>query len=185
MKRRDGQEGQEGKVRKKNALACVLAMLIALAVSPSLSAKGETTRITISGGDLSSPIAITDPAILRQFPVWSGAGTFRALGGISNSVEATEGFIIDWSSGVIDERPAGLSRYEVAFYAGGPLPVYTVFYELDAASDRGYVYLPGSTDESYGVNVRSIFRGHGFEGHWLRANLAWQQARARFLPQAN
>jgi hypothetical protein len=171
-------------MRKKNTLAGVLAMSIALAVSPSLSAKGETTRITISGGDLSSPIAITDPAILRQFPVWSGAGTFRALGGISNRVEATEGFIIDWSSGVIDERPAGLSRCEVAFYAAGPLPVYTVLYELDALSDRGYVYLPGSTDASYEANVKSIFRGHGFEGHWLRANLAWQQVVARLLRPA-
>jgi hypothetical protein len=169
---------------KKNILAGVLAMSVALAVSPSLSAKGETTRITISGGDLSSPIAITDPAILRQFQVWSGAGTFHGRGGISNSVEATEGFIVDWPSGVVTDRPDGLQRYEVAFYAGGPLPVYTIFYELDAVTDRGYVYLPGKADELYTVNTSAIFRGHGFEGHWLRATLAWQQVVARLLRPA-
>jgi hypothetical protein len=172
-------------MRKKNTLADFLVMSVAMAVCPALLAKGETTRITISGGDLSSPIAITDPAIARQFHVWSGAGTFQGRGGISNSVEATEGFIVDWSSGVVTDRPNGLQRYEVAFYAEGPLPVYTVLYELDASSDRGYVYLPGSTDASYQVNVKSIFRGHGFEGHWLRANLAWEQAMARVLPRAN
>ena len=119
--------------------------------------------------------------ILHQFNVWSGAGTFRARGGIANSVEFTEGFIVDWPSGVVTDRPNGLHRYEVAFYAGGSLPVYTVFYELDTSGDRGYVYLPGTADELYTVNTRAILRGHGFEGHWLRATRSWQQAVAPLI----
>jgi hypothetical protein len=164
-----------GRQGTREQVAAALVISFALAFSPSLGAKGETTKITISGADLTSPIAITDPVILRQFNVWSGAGTFRALGGLENKVEATEGFIVDWSSGVVGERPAGLQRYEVAFYAGGSLPVYTVFYELDVSSNWGYVYLPGPADELYTVNTRAILRGHGFEGHWLRATLSWQQ----------
>jgi hypothetical protein len=173
--------GGQGMPGRRGAVAAALAIFFALAISPSLGAKGETTKIAISGADLTSPIAITDPVILRQFNVWSGAGTFRALGGLENKVEGTEGFIIDWSSGVAAERPAGLQRYEVAFYAGGSLPVYTVFYEIDVSNDRGYVYLPGPADELYTVNTWAILRGHGFEGHWLRANLAWQQTVGRIL----
>ena len=95
-----------------------------------------------------------------------------------------EGFIIDWPSGVLGERPGGLPRYEVAFYVRSSIqPVYVVFYEPDTSGDRGYVYLPGKDDASYRVNVRTIFRGHGFEGRWLRASTAWQQAVAPLLPR--
>ena len=75
-----------------------------------------------------------------------------------------------------------LPRYEVAFYVStSTQPVYVVLYETEASSNRGFVYLPGKGDELYPVNARTIFRGHGFEGHWLRATRAWQQAVARFL----
>ena len=63
MTRGQGMPGRHG------AVAAALAISFALAVSPSLGAKGETTKIAISGADLTSPIAITDPGILRQFTV--------------------------------------------------------------------------------------------------------------------
>jgi len=49
---------------------------------------------------------LTEPGI-RAFNVWEGPGTFV------NGVEQTGGFIIDWSKGIVAERPAGLQRYEV------------------------------------------------------------------------
>jgi hypothetical protein len=55
---------------------------------------------------------------------------------------------------------------------------YVVSYEHDASTGRGYVYLPGRTDENFSLNVRSISR-HGLEGHWFNANDAWQTAFAQ------
>jgi hypothetical protein len=165
----------------KGAVASALGLCIALAVPASLRAKGETIRITITGADLVAPIEITDIAILRAFNVWSGPGVFHALGGFQNRTEETEGFVIDWASGFV-ERPRGLQHYEVAFYvSSSPQPVYVVVYEPDASAERGYVYLPGTADESYPVNTKAIFRGHGFEGHWFRATRAWQQAVAPLI----
>jgi hypothetical protein len=165
----------------RSMVAAALALCVVVAPA-SLGAKGETTQIVISGGDLASPVRIADPVVLRQFQVWSGAGTFRRLGG-GDPIEATEGFIVDWSSGVVADPPKGLPRYEVAFYTGPATgPVYVVYYEPDPSSDRGYVYLPGKGEELYVSNTRSILRGHGFEGHWLHATRAWQQAAASVIP---
>jgi hypothetical protein len=117
--------------------------------------------------------------------VWSGAGTFRRLGG-GDPIEATDGFIVDWSSGVVADRPKGLPRYEVAFYTGPSTgPVYVVYYAPDPSSDRGYVYLPGKGEELYASNTKSILRGHGFEGHWLYATRARQQTAASVIPDAS
>jgi hypothetical protein len=163
----------------RSTVAVSLAFCVVAAAS--LGAKGETTQIRISGGNLASPVRIADPVVLRQFQVWSGAGTFRRFGG-GDSIEATEGFIVDWSSGVVADPPKGLPRYEVAFYTGAATgPVYVVYYEPDPSSNGGYVYLPGKGEELYVSNTRSILRGHGFEGHWLRATRAWRQAAASVL----
>jgi hypothetical protein len=48
--------------------------LLFMTIPPLLCAKVETSRITISGSDLKAPIEITDPKILANFDVWSGAG---------------------------------------------------------------------------------------------------------------
>jgi hypothetical protein len=166
--------------RRRWKVAAALAFC-AVVVPASLGAKGETTLIMITGGDLASPVRIADQVILRQFQVWSGAGTFRRLGG-GDPIEGTEGFIVDWSSGVVGDPPEGLPRYEVAFYTGLSAGLaYVVFYEPDASNERGYIYLPGRGEELCVSNTRSILRGHGFEGHWLRATRAWQQAAAPFI----
>jgi hypothetical protein len=83
--------GGQGMPGRRGAVAAALAISFALAISPSLGAKEETTKIAISGADLTSPIAITDPVILRQFNVWSGAGTFRALGGLDTKSKRPKG----------------------------------------------------------------------------------------------
>ena len=107
---------------------------------------------------LPAPIEITDPAV-RQFNIWSG-------------------FIID-SANRLDAAPAGLHHYRVSFYEGcDPKPsgvcwtakpslAYVVTYAY--AEGSGFVYLPGGHDEFAGLNMRHIYRGQGYEGHWFRA----------------
>lgn len=72
------------------------------------------------------------------------------------------------------DRPSGLHRYEVSFYAKMPDEqlIYLVFYEYDPATEHGYVYLPGETEKWYRLNVSSIL--HGVEGKWFHAWSAWE-----------
>jgi hypothetical protein len=154
---------------------------VVLGLSTVLSAKGETARITISGANLANPVEITDSNIVRQFQVWSGPGTRSCIGGRSNCVEGTEGFIVDWLAGAVAERPSGLQQYQVSFYVtdaqagrtGSEHLAYVVSYGFDPASSEGYVYLPGTGDQWYALNSSSIYRGR--EGHWFRATAAWQK----------
>jgi hypothetical protein len=173
----------------RRAGCAALAVLVLSALNGSLSAKGITAKITIEGADLAMPIEISDAATVRRISVWSGPGISM------NGVEATEGFIVDWQTGVVSERPPGLQRYRVSFsvrpwnlvsqrYDGNPQLAYVVFYERDASSDRGYVYLPGRRDREYDLNVRTIFRGSGLEGGWFRASAAWQQLVTPLLARA-
>jgi hypothetical protein len=163
------------------AAVCVsLALLIV-----PVGAKGPTTRIVIKDVERGSLIEITDRSLLNQFHVWSGQGTYSGPPG--QGTEATQGFIIDWQAGIVDQRPSQLRRYEISFYAEkrttGSSPetnapreelAYVVLYENDPSTGQGYVYLPGRADDYYSLNVRSIHRR--VEGHWLRANQAWQTA---------
>jgi hypothetical protein len=148
-----------------------------------LYAKGITTKIRITGASLATPIEITDPEVLKNFNVWAGPGTSM------NGVEGTEGFIIDWASGAVAERPSGLDAYEVSFYvkyANRPASeqedqlAYVVSYEA-GPSGQGYVYLPGKADESYRLNTRAISRRR--EGNWFRATTAWQNAVGKLTTQ--
>ena len=160
--------------------AFVSSLVVPLLFAAPISAKGVTTKITISDASLRTSIDITAPTILEDFNVWAGPGTFV------NGVEGTEGFIIDWSSGPVAARPSGLRRYEVLFYVGAPHSVgeqlaYVVLYEHDPSSGLGFVYLPGKSDERYSLNTRAISRGYRFEGHWFRASTAWQSAVAKLI----
>jgi hypothetical protein len=160
-------------------------VLAGLLVVP-LGAKGPTTRIVIRDIALGTASDITDATVLSQFQVWAGRGTYSGAAGVEN--EGTQGFIVDWPAGIVEQRPAQLRRYELRFYVGPKrgLPAsvannapaeelaYVVLYEHDPATGRGYVYLPGRSDEHFRLNVRSIHRR--LEGHWLRASSAWQSA---------
>ena len=158
---------------------CVPLLLVSVWSSPVL-AKGPTTRIVISAPGLASAVEVTDPALLREFNIWSGPGVL--IGGR----EQSHGFIVDWSRS-IDRPPAGLVRYEVSFYVkSARLPLeeqrerlaYVVFYELDPARG-GYVYLPGKGDSRYLLNSQTIYRGR--EGRWFHATDAWSAAAKRAL----
>jgi hypothetical protein len=149
----------------------------AVVLSPSVSAKGETVKIAIAGGDLSEPITLTDAEVLRPFNVWAGPGTGGTVNGVS--WRSTEGFIIEWTAGTVSERPKDLPRYEVSFYMNvsnrfDSGPTYIVFYENDRATGNGYVYLPGRDDPQYRRNVFAIIRH--IEGNWFHASRAWQSA---------
>ena len=161
---------------RRFALTC---LALSLTHAP-LSAVGLTTRIVITDLDRGSVTEITDRSVVGQFQVWSGQGTYSGAPG--QTTEGTQGFIIDWAAGIVEQRPSQLRRYELRFYVaprdtyqrtGAPEELaYVVLYEHDPATGLGYVYLPGKSDEHFALNVRSIHRR--VEGHWLRANEAWQ-----------
>ena len=128
-----------------------------------LLSKGNTIRIVIRGGQLSTPIEITDPAILNHFNVWSGPGT---------SSNESEGLNVDWPRGVAHPSK-DLETYIVSFVTTRSNPsAYVVLYKRDAATKQGYVYIPGKADASYRDNVWLIYRGT--EGNWFYASKAWQ-----------
>ena len=167
-----------------NAQVGRTAVLVAtiLVFSAPLDAIIQTTRITIEGGDLLRPIQIADSAITTQFGVWSGQGTSSTPG---RTGEPSDGFMIEWRQGPITGRPTGLPRYKVDFYSMSPdrgnatrprgieFLSYSVYYELDEATGRGFVYLPGKTDPEWENNVFSIMRR--VEGNWFRPTAAWEQ----------
>jgi|SRR4051812_36210783 hypothetical protein len=144
-----------------------LALLVAFSVSfipVALSAKTDTSKITIRPANQSSPTQITDASLIRKFNVWSGAGTSSNEG---------QSFIVDWAHRSIDAPPAELTRYEVSFYAKFPdeRVIYVVLYAYDSSAKRGYVYFPGHGDKWYSHNVSTIV--HGVEGKWLSASDQW------------
>ena len=123
-----------------NRLFAVFAASLLLMAPSQLFAKAETSKITIEGADLKAPIEITDQKVLRDFSVWAGPGT--AVNGTPSS--EANAFVINWAQGPVAERPQGLQRYQVSFYAKLPAErrIYVVFYEFDPATGRGYVCCP-------------------------------------------
>jgi hypothetical protein len=162
------------------AIAVSGIVLFALLLSRDVVAKGATTRISIRDRVTNSSVDITDRAVLDRFIVWSGPGTFSRVAR-GPEVEGQDGFIIDWPAGIVVNRPAGLHRHEVRFYCETPNSTterlaYVVYYEHDAQSKTGFIYLPSRSEEYGRLNSSTIERGHGYEGHWFRATAAWQNA---------
>lgn len=166
----------------KRVTGAVFCLLVIVNATAPVFAKGATTKITITGGGLQRPVEIRDPEVLKNFNVWSGPGTF------ANNVEGTEGFIIDWASGAVTDRPNGLRTFELSFYvryANRPFSeqpdqlAYIVSYAVDPVTAQGYVYLPGRSDAPYRLNTKALYRGR--EGNWFRANAAWQTAFGRVV----
>jgi hypothetical protein len=156
------------------ALTVFLAFLVFLSIPTLLPAKGNTVKITIKGGDHKRPIEISDPKILANFRVWTGPGT--------SSVDR-QGLIIDWSRGPVVGPPQALRRYQVSFHTDpNEQIVYVVYYVVSPGAGQGYVYVPGESDEWYGLNVHSIFRG--VEGKWFRAWSTWERVARPLIEQA-
>jgi len=166
----------------KNRVLSVLYILLLLAMPAELFAKAETSKIVIKGADLSAPIEITDRKTLTNFIIWTGPGT--GCEGVGCQKPSTESFIVDWSQTAAD-HPSGLHRYQVSFYAKMPDErlIYVVFYEYDPATEHGYVYFPGRTEEWYRLNVSTIF--HGVEGKWFRAWSVWEGVARPLIARAN
>jgi hypothetical protein len=156
------------------ALAVLLNSLLILSVPAPLLAKGKTTKITIKGANLKTPIEISGPKILANFQVWTGPGTSGADG---------QSLIIDWSQGPVRKPPESLHRYQVSFRTDpNDQIVYVVYYAFSPGAEQGYVYLPGESDEWPGLNVRSIWRG--VEGKWFRAWSAWERVARPLIEKA-
>lgn len=155
----------------------VAFILLVMSIAPaSLSAKGDIVKIKITGVGLTTPIEITDPKI-KAFNIWAGPGVSP------NGVEQTEGFIIEWSKGVVAQLRTMLQRYEVSFYEGceigdpncqniEPSLVYVVSYAYNPSTGHGFVYLPGRGNKLFKFNG-AMLHGHGLEGNWFRATSAW------------
>ena len=57
---------------------------------------------------------------------------------------------------------------------GVPVLAYVVFYEYDASSKLGFVYLPGEGERAlWALDDSTIYRGPGVAGHWFRATTSW------------
>lgn len=158
----------------RRMLAALTASLVLTVVPVQLSAKGKTIRITIKGGDLATPIEITDPDVTWPFQVWTGPGT---------SSNEAQGLIVDWSRGAA-EPPKGLQIYEVVFHTErGDARTYLVRYVIDPSTNRGYVYLPGRTDAGYWDNVWLIYRR--IEGNWFHAWSEWEKVAHPLIAKAS
>src|ERR1700722_4655033 len=151
-----------------NRQLAISAMFLALANPAFWLGKTQTTKIIIQGADLATPIQIADRKIVADFQVVSGKGTY------SHEPRLEEpSFIIDWSQGPAFEPSKALPRYEILFYAdrSNERLVYAVSYAFDSATGKGYVHLPGQSEDNYDLNVHTIIRR--VEGRWFYSWDKW------------
>ena len=162
-------------------LALLFNSFLIVSTATPLLAKANTVKITIKGTDFKTPIEISDPKILVNFQIWTGPGT---------SSNEKQGFIIDWSQGPVREMSQVLRGhgvmfrgYQVSFHTGPNDQIaYVVYYSFSPGEEQGYVYVPGESDEWYGLNVRTVFRG--VEGKLFRAWDAWERVARPLIEKA-
>ena len=176
-------------MRLNNAAVISLAILALPIVAWS---KGETIQIEIEGGDLASPIEITDPAIVSKFNIWNGPGVSTSQYGVPDPPAYLDpnrpaGRFIDWPKGIAEKRPQGLDRYQVTFRIAGPenspqsLRSYKVIYEFGPNSDKGYMYLPDFSDPEF----RNGLIYHGVEGNWFYSSESWESLMKPVIESSN
>ena len=137
-------------------------LLVLLSLTIPVLAKGPAARITIEGPYLAEPIEITDPDILDRFDPWGGQ--FIGTGGP-----------LEWPPDVGTQVP-----YQVFFW--GELEVsYVFYYYPDPAGGHSYIYLPGTGEPYYRVNVGTIIRENS-DGAWHYALPTWDAAVQDLLP---
>ena len=140
----------------------VAAVMIVVCAVVGVGAKGPTVKLTVSGGTLQAPVAVTSrPALVH---VWSN----------------------DFIAAPSRQPRAELPRYKVAFHVlphgkSEPRVMYVVAYAHDPLSGEAFIYLPGLGEEHYALNVSTILRG-GRDGGWYRAVPAWAEALNESLP---
>ena len=134
---------------------------IAVCVVSSVSAKGQTRRLTVTGPTVQGPLEVTDPIALAS--VWGG----EFIGASASEPNP------DWP------------RYVVSFHVQPPRTdavkvMYVVHYARDPQSGEGFVYLPGPGQEWYRLNASTILRSG--DGRWHRAAVPWSRAINARLP---
>lgn len=143
-------------MRRSRIAPAIVAVVVLGAVS--VTAKGPTVKLTVSGGALPHPIEVTTPAALVHV----------------------------WSDDLLGERTTApdsdTPRYQVEFHV---LPnrtrevrvMYVVTYVVDQHGN-GFVRLPGRGEQYSGLNASTILRDTG----WYRAKQPWSDALRSRLP---
>jgi hypothetical protein len=128
-----------------------------LAVATAAYAKAPLNHVTVSGGNITKPVTITDRDALRLSNPWHGN-------------------IADWKGAHVGSPPTDRSVYEITLHARmrGPevRPIYQLRYIEGRHDQPGYVYLPGRGEPWYRQNVSIIYR-EGHDGHWHAAAPEW------------
>ena len=167
------------KSSKRVVIKTVVSVLIATAIFVligSVSAKGRTVRVTITGQHIGQPIEVTNPKALID--VWTG--TRRA----ESWFDSPRQFFDE----VSEEPAAALPRYTVSFYvdAFAEQPhvrkLYVVRYVPDPRTSGGFVYLPGPGEPDADTN--RIVSRPGKDGRWLWASAEWSAAMNAHLAAA-
>jgi hypothetical protein len=136
-------------------------LLVLVLTAATLTAKGNTVRLTVAGPGLPYPVEVGSPDAV--------------------AANVYAGNFIGPSANAPDKR---LPRYTVSFFVettGNPVRMmYVVQYVRNPQTGQGFVYLPAHDDEWYRLNVRTILRGQ--EGEWHAADEAWSNAISKMLP---
>jgi hypothetical protein len=139
------------------SLRNLLVVVLAIASVGPLAAKGNTTKLTVTGRTLPRAFDVLDSRLLGASNVFDGA------------------FISSPAARPAAEWP----RYTVAFHVESPAwmrrPVevrYVLVYATDPVSGAGFVYIPARGEPGHAVNAGTIERSAS-EGRWFLAAEAW------------
>jgi hypothetical protein len=152
----------------RHTVSCLLVSVTLLVMPYALFAKGETARVTISGGGLANPIQITDAKVLEVNQAWGGE-------------------FLDLSRPPLMQAPNIDNPYEVTFYsriADNDIRKTCVFFysASSAPAAQGIIYLPGK-GALYWLNSGTMIR-EGRDGKWSYASPAWEALVKPFIARA-
>ncbi len=138
---------------KKMFFAAAVAIVMTLEMPGPVSAKLPTTKIRITGGQLSSALEVTDPQVLRRFSAWHG--------------------YMDLSRRVVTAPTEGRQRYEVWFYVKFSYDdvrmAYVLYYHPGPSGEPGHIYLPRRGEKWYQLNASTVQMATG----WFYASREW------------
>ncbi len=131
-------------------------VVIAVGLLVTLSAKGPTVKLTITGPGLTQPLEVTTPDALAH--VWGD----------------------DFIGSPATEPDTQLPRHMVSFHvqpngSGDARVMYVIQYARNPNTGEGFVYLPGPGEEWYWLNVGTIHR-QSHNGRWHHAVDRWNEA---------
>jgi hypothetical protein len=153
----------------KTLVRRILVLALFVVMAPGALAKGVTVKIAVSGGSLKSPLAITDPAVVGQFSIWTGPNSrWRGQDGVWHT--DYHGAYVDFPAGAVPALPHDTLGFDVEFFVASmpdqpPIEeTYRVRYAMEPDHAGGYVFLPQGNP----------FIHHGVEGNWFRSTEAWE-----------